>query len=153
MNDSVVKLVVFCDNRTSFFLPREWKRFERDSCSSELVLLPLAIPLCLDPSLPILHRRADQHILILIVKLRLAHFVHRGHIELVIKQKFDALLLVTDLAESVRRQLSVSRRIQDLSCSTEGHWRALLLENLLNLWPACVLTVAFDHVGEIELLV
>ena len=87
------------------------------------------------------------------MKLRLAHFVHRGHIELVIKQKFDALLLVTDLAESVCRQLSVPRRIQDLSCSTEGHWRALLLENLRNVWPVKLLSVAFDHVGEVELLV
>ena len=102
MNDSVVKLVVVCDNRTSFLLPLEWKHsYVRDSCSSELVLLPLAIPLGLDPALPILHRGADQHILILVVQLRLAHLLHGGHPELVIKQKLDALLLVRDLAESV----------------------------------------------------
>ena len=154
MNDSVVKLYVVCDNKTSFLLPLEWKQsYVRDSSSSELVLLPLAIPLGLDPALPILHRSAEQHILILIVQLRLAHLLHGGHPELVIKQKLDALLLVCDLAESVGRQLSVSFLIQDFSCSTEGHWRALLLENLRNLRPACRFRVAFDHVGEVELFV
>ena len=86
------------------------------------------------------------------MQLRFAHFVHGGHPELVVEQKFDALLLVRNLAERVRGKFSIPRSIQDLSCRTEGHWRALLLEDLCDLGPMELFSVAFDHVGEVAAL-
>ena len=88
----------------------EWKHFvyfeQRKNSSlivrsSELVLFPFAVPLGYDPALAVLLGRAEEHVLVLVVQLRLAHLLHGRHPELVVEQKFDALLFVRDLAESV----------------------------------------------------
>lgn len=117
------------------------------------MLFFLAIELGSDPALTIPRSQLDQHVLVVIMQARLAHFFHRRYPEFVVKEQLNTLLLVRHLAESVSRELSVLSIVENLGCRTEGHWWSLLFENLGDLRPVKLLSVALDCVGEVKLLV
>lgn len=87
------------------------------------------------------------------MQLGLAHFVHSWGPELELKKQLNTLLLVWHLAESLSRHFAIACSVKQFGNSCERHRWVLDLDNLLDLWPERLVTVAFDHVREVELLV
>ena len=88
-----------------------------------------------------------------LVESRLDYLIHRWDPKLVLKQLLNANLRVLNLDKGVTSKVCVLSRVQDLTDGHVGHRTRLHLDQVDDLRPHFLLSVAFDHMRVVELLV